>query len=83
MEMKVCGEEVEKEDSKYGKFKEYEIKDAARTIIEAEEIKKDKEKMKYVKICLENKSEAASNAIKTIADIRKAADDMPNDDDDD
>ena len=79
MEMVVRGESVEeekKEKKKYGKFEEYEIKDCARTIVKAEEIKADKEKMKYVKMCLEEKAKAATKAVKSIQDIRDAAKDM-------
>lgn len=58
------------EKKKYGKYEEYEIKDCARTIQQAEEIKADKEKMKYVKMCLEEKAKAAKKAVKSIQDIR-------------
>lgn len=79
MEIKVHGEPVEeKKDKKYGKYDEYEIKDCARTIMKAEEIKADKEKMKYVKKCIEEKAYAAKKAIKSIADIRNASKEMDN-----
>lgn len=39
---------VEKEKKEFGKFCRWEIESAVRTIIEAEQIKLDKEKMKYV-----------------------------------
>jgi len=57
---------------KYGKYEDYEIEGAARTIQEAEEIKADEEKMKYVSMCLKEKCEAAEKAVKSVEDIRKA-----------
>ncbi len=69
-----------KEEKKmYGKYHEYEIKDAARTIIEAEEIKKDEEKMKYVEKCLKKKASAAKKAVKSIADMRDRYNEMEDD----
>ncbi len=66
----VKGEEKEK---KYGKFDDWEIESAARTLLEAEEIKKDAEKMKYVGECLKKKGEAYSSAITSLDDLRAVA----------
>ena len=77
MEMTVSGSPVKekKEKKKYGKYEEYDIRDDARTIQRAEEIKADKDKMKYVKMCLEEKAAAAKKAVTSIQDIRDAAKD--------
>jgi len=65
-----------KKDGKYGKYDDYEIENAARTITEAEEIKADKEMMKYVETCLNEKSSATKKAIKSIADMRDRYNEM-------
>lgn len=62
--------EVKKESKKYGKFEDYEIESAARTLREAEEIKADSEKMKYVEKCLKKEVVAAKKAYKSIDDMR-------------
>ena len=49
---------VEKEKKEFGKFDRWEIESAVRTIIEAEQIKLDKEKMKYVLPMLEEQKKA-------------------------
>lgn len=67
-------EEYKKEHNEYGqmgKYRNYEIKDAARTITEAEEIKKDPDKMKFVSKCLKMKAEAAQEAVNSLDDLRK------------
>jgi hypothetical protein len=63
-----------KENKKYGKFEDYEIESAARTIQEAEEIKADPEKMKYVAMCLKDKCKAAEKAVKSIKSIKDIKD---------
>lgn len=75
MEVKIHAEPVEgeKKEKKYGKYDDWEIESAARTIIEAEEIKKDTEKMKYVGECLKSKGEAYSRAVSSLDDLRKLA----------
>lgn len=73
MKVKVCGESVEKEEKeekKYGEYEEYEIKSAARALVEAEEIKKDAKKMKYVKMCLKEKADSSKKAYMSIADMK-------------
>lgn len=72
MEVKVEVEPKEKE-KKYGDYDDWEIESAARTIIEAEEIKKDAEKMKYVGECLKKKGEAYASAVSSLDDLRKLA----------
>lgn len=52
----------EKEKKEFGKFDRWEIESAVRTIIEAEQIKLDKEKMKYVLPMLEEQKTALDKA---------------------
>lgn len=59
---------VEKEKKEFGKFDRWEIENAVRTIIEAERIKLDKEKMKYVLPLLEKEKEAVAN-VTSVADV--------------
>lgn len=54
----------------YGKFDEYEIKNAARTLEEAEEIKANSEMMKHVEKCLKEKVASTKKAYKSISDMR-------------
>lgn len=64
------------EEGKYGPYEDYEIENAADTILRAEEIKKDAKKMEYVKQCLEDKRDAVTNAIgpvKTMKDLKARA----------
>lgn len=78
MEIEIEEKEMENESSKeesgeYGKYEEWEIKSAARTLEEAEEIKADPEKMKYVKMCMEKKIKSVQKAmaqISSIADLK-------------
>lgn len=51
----------EKEKKEYGKFDRWEIENAVETIIKAEQIKLDKEKMKYVLPLLEKQKKALDN----------------------
>ena len=53
---------TEKEKKEFGKFDRWEIESAVRTIIEAEQIKLDKEKMKYVLPMLEEQKTALDKA---------------------
>ena len=65
--------EMEKnQKSKYGPYSEWEIKNAVNCILEAEEIKADKEKMKFVNTLLNKKSSAFKKAITSIQDIKDA-----------
>jgi hypothetical protein len=76
MEVKIHAQPLESSEAKekkYGKYDDWEIESAARTLIEAEEIKKDKEKMKYVGECLKAKGDAYSAAITSLDDLRKLA----------
>jgi len=61
--------ELETEDPKYGKFDEYEIEHAAEVLKEAEQIKADPEKMKYVKMCMEHEMEEMKTAMSSISSI--------------
>lgn len=72
--------EIEKEDEKKdndygqnGEYYNYEIECAARTLIEAEEIKNDAEKMKYVSKCLDEKLVDTKKAVKSIRQLRNIA----------
>lgn len=80
MEMVVHGQPTEKEKeekSKYGKYDEYEIKECARTLVKAEEIKADKDKMKYVAMCLKEKKKALDRVpINNLDDLKKRAKDV-------
>lgn len=63
-------------DDKYGqkgKYYDYQIKDAARTLTKAEEIKDDKEILKYVIKCVEEDSKKAKKAFSSIKEIREHA----------
>lgn len=53
---------AEKEKKEFGKFDRWEIESAVKTIIEAEQIKLDKEKMKYVLPMLEEQKKALDKA---------------------
>lgn len=53
----------EKKKKEYGKFDRWEIEGAVDTIIKAEQIKLDKEKMKYVLPLLEKQKKALDNAL--------------------
>lgn len=57
-----------KEENKYGKYDSWEIESAARTLIEAEQIKLDKNKMKYILPLLEKQKKALDN-VKTVAEV--------------
>lgn len=75
------GEETE--EKKYGKFENYEIEDAARTLADAEEIKADEEKMKYVEICLKKNMKKAKKAYKSLNDIKEEYSEKCMEEDDD
>ena len=71
IEMEKSGGKEEKKE--YGKYDKWEIESAARTLVEAEEIKADKEKMKYVKMCMNKKHMAEKKVIESLDDLRKVA----------
>ena len=60
-----------KSKKKYGKYDDWEIESAARTLEEAELIKADPEKMKYVKMCMESKVKATEKALSSIDELRE------------
>lgn len=85
MQVKIHAEPIEggKEEKKeYGKFDKWEIESAARTLVEAEEIKANPEKMKYVKMCMDKQFGATKKVIESIDDIRAIAKGEPEDSDD-
>lgn len=63
-------DEKSKEKKEYGKYDKWEIESAARTLEEAETIKQDKEKMKYVAMCMKEKFKGMQKAIESIDDIK-------------
>lgn len=71
-----------KSKKKYGKYEDYEIESAARTLEEAEEIKADEEKLKYVQKCMKEKLSAKKKAYKSISDMREDYKKMPSEDED-
>jgi len=71
-------EEAGKMKKKYGKYDDYEVEGWARTLMEAEEIKADKEKMKYVQMCIEKKKKA----INSIDDLRSKREELMEKEDD-
>lgn len=66
-------EETDKKEKKYGPYEDYEIEDAARTLLEADKIKKDKEKMKYVAMCMKEKAQAYGEILNSTDDMRALA----------
>lgn len=54
--------EAKEEKKEFGKYDRWEIESAARTLIEAEQIKLDKDKMKYVLPILEKQKQALDQA---------------------
>lgn len=75
MEVKISGATAVDKDAekKFGKFDEWEINCAVRTLIEAEEIKADSEKMKYIRPLLEEKLQKTQKAITSLADLKEVA----------
>ncbi len=72
MEVKIHAQPIDSKEEKkeYGKFDKWEVEGWARSLMEAEKIKQDPEKLKYAKMCLQ-KDKDAMNAISSIADLRK------------
>lgn len=66
-----------------GKPDEWQIKEWCRTIVEAEEIKADPKKMKYVKPELDRKIAGMKKAVSSLADLRTIAKAKTETDDDD
>lgn len=60
--------ETKKEKKEFGKYDRWEIESAASTLIEAEQIKLDKDKMKYVLPILE-KQKKALDKVSSAAEI--------------
>ena len=66
--------EPEPTEKKYGKYDDYEIENAARTLMDAEKIKADKEKMKYVKMCMGEQAGHIESSIASMGDLKAARD---------
>ena len=60
----------EKEKKAFGPYEEWEIKCAVNTLLEAEEIKADAEKMKYVAPFLKKKIANMKKAVTSIQDLK-------------
>lgn len=76
MEVKIHAEPVSEADQKkgkYGKYQDYEIECAVRTLIEAAEIRGDAEKMKYVQPLLKEKASNMQKAIGSMEELRAVA----------
>lgn len=65
--------EVEQKEKEYGEYDKWEIESAVRTILEAEAIKADKEKMKYVAECMKKQSEQMKKAVGSIEELKAIA----------
>lgn len=73
MEVKINAEPVNQPDKekKYGKFDEWEINCAVDTLIRAQEIRNDSEKMKYVEPLLKEKLTDVQNALSELPELKK------------
>ena len=58
-----------KKETKYGKYEDWEIKGAADTLSEAEEIKADPEKMKHVEAHMNEKVAHTKKALGNIKEV--------------
>ncbi|HZX13716.1 MAG TPA: hypothetical protein VFF49_04875 [Thermodesulfobacteriota bacterium] len=75
MEVKIQAQPIAEKDTEkkeYGKYDRWDIESATRTLVEAEEIKADKEKMKYVAMCMKKKYLAEKKVIESIEDLKQA-----------
>ena len=75
MEVKIQAQPITEKDTEkkeYGKYDKWDIESATRTLVEAEEIKADKEKMKYVAMCMKKKYLAEKKVIESIEDLKQA-----------
>lgn len=66
----VKDEMEDKEKKAFGPYEEWEIKCAVSTLLEAEEIKADAEKMKYVAPFLKKKVANMQKAVTSIQDLK-------------
>lgn len=66
-----------KQKKEYGKYDKWEVEGWVDTLMQAEEIKKDAEKMKYVSMCAKKKKKA----IESIDDLRSRAQEVAEDED--
>jgi hypothetical protein len=72
VEIEVESEGLKSKPKKYGKYDEYEIENAMRTLMDAEKIKADKEKMKYVKQCMAEQKGHIESTIGSMDDLKAA-----------
>lgn len=63
---------TKEEKKEYGPYEKYQVERWVETLVEAEEIKQDPEKMKYVSKCMKKKKKA----INSIADLRNRYNEM-------
>lgn len=70
------------EKKKYGNYDDWEIENAADTLVKAEEIKADKKKMKYVTMCLDKKFKETKKTITSIEGLRDKYKEMQDEDND-
>lgn len=73
MKEEMDSESSKEESKKYGKYGEWEIECAAKTLHEAEEIKSDPEKLKYVKAYMEQKLVDTKKTITSIDELKALA----------
>lgn len=79
MEVKVHGEPVEDSDKKKEKPDDWQIESWCRTLVEAEEIKADPKKMKYVSKQIQKQKKALSKITSTDG-LRAKANEMDKED---
>lgn len=75
----VCCEPKEREPGpiyKSTKYSDWEVEDMARSIMAAEEIKQDPEKLKLAKMCIDKKANAAKSAKLSLEEMSKKGADM-------
>jgi hypothetical protein len=58
------------------KYSDWEVEDMARSIMSAEEIKQDPEKLKLAKMCIDKKADAAKSAKLSLDEMSKKGADM-------
>ena len=66
LNLKISAETTDSQEKEEAKFKEWEIEDAARCLIRAEEIKQDTELMALVAPKLQKQVKAATNIAKVL-----------------
>jgi len=77
---------MKKKDNDYGQkgaYSDWEIKDWARDITRAEELKSNPDKMQYIQKCLDKDFKAMKKAISSIEGLRDKRQELLGDDTDD